>query len=37
MSILKSPIQLNRLKEVCLGSTLGDFMEPICASYMGND
>ena len=27
MSILKSSIQPNGLKEVCLGSTLGDFMD----------
>ena len=37
MSILKSPIQPNGLKEVCLGSTLGDFMESICASHTGGD
>ena len=30
MSILKSPIQPNGLKEVCLGSTLREFMD----SYM---
>ena len=35
MSILKSPIQLNRLKEVCLGSTLGEFMDTYMCELHG--